>query len=247
MVKNENSNMYSNRRKKNGNVAALRGCSLDCDYCAFERLVKLNKECPKCAVFEPHFHPEALNKNPPQTKKDEFLTIGLSSDISFAKEDEMLAILDYCNKWKDRTFMIQSKNPLFFHTFDCPKNLILGTTIETNKATFASKTFKFNSYEEISKAPKPYTRFNAMYGLDAKITVTAEPLLDFDLDIFSKAIIDLRPDWIWLGYDSKPERNHLPEPELKKTLALIDVLERNGIKVHRKKIRPAWWELEGKI
>jgi hypothetical protein len=72
--------------------------------------------------------------------------------------------------------------------------------------------------------------------------VTIEPVLDFDLDNLEYWMIELQPKWIWVGYDSHPERNRLPEPELDKTMELIDRLRENKLKVIEKLLREAWWE-----
>jgi len=52
----------------------------------------------------------------------------------------------------------------------------------------------------------------------------------------------LLDEWVWIGYDSKPKRNFLPEPLLAKTQEFINRLEDAGVSVHQKLIRKAWYE-----
>lgn len=232
--------MYIERK---GNIAAFRGCSFNCCYCAFRNTLSRSK-CQQDREFKPHAHLEVLNKRPPPTKEGEFLTIGMNGDISFLniEKGELLAILDYCCTWKDRIFLLQTKNPEFFLNFICPENVILGTTLETNRFTLPPNPSIHGSYRSVSEAPSPDDRFYAMHDLTAKKVLTIEPILDFDLEPFANAIINLKPEWVWVGYDSKPYRNHLPEPTLEKTEDLIKQLIDNGISVRQKLIRKAWFE-----
>lgn len=232
--------MYKERK---ANIAAFRGCRFNCCYCAFRNTLSRSK-CQDDRTFKPHAHLEVLQKTPPKTKEGEFVTIGMNGDISFLniKNGELLAILDYCCKWKDRTFLLQSKDPEFFHEFVCPENVILGTTMETNRFTFPRNPSMHGSYRSISEAPSINDRFDSMYELKAKKVITIEPILDFDHEPFLNAIIDLKPEWVWIGYDSKPNRNHLPEPTLEKTQELIKHLEDADISVRQKLIRKAWYE-----
>lgn len=232
--------MYSERV---GNISAFRGCGFGCTYCAFKRLIQMNKKCPQCATFEPHFHPEALERKPPKTKEGEFLTIGLASDISFMPWNEFERVLNYCHKWKDRTFLIQSKDPEFFtkHFINCD-NVIIGTTIESDCWWWDDPKLKINiRYDQISKAPFPAKRYEPMRVLNCRKAVTIEPILSFNLDTFSRMLINLRPKIVWVGYDSG--NNKLPEPSLQKTRQLIDDLRAHGLDVHEKLLRKAWWEL----
>lgn len=224
--------MYKERK---ANIAAFRGCDFNCVYCAFSKMLKLSN-CPMCKSFKPHSHMEVLGKTPPKTKEGEFLTIGLSSDISFMDVTNFYDVLDYCSKWGDRTFLIQSKNPEWFLQFyhRITSNVIIGTTIESNR-------FKGINYKDLSKGPNSYYRYCAMVKLNCRKAVTIEPILDFN-GVFEKWIQDIKPEIVWIGYDSRPNRNHLPEPTLQKTQELIKCLEDSGISVHQKLIRKAWYE-----
>lgn len=231
--------MYEQRA---GNVPAFRGCRFSCIYCAFKRLVQMNKECQKCATFEPHSHMDALSRKPPKTESNQFVTIGLSGDISFATDEEMEAIRHYCWLWAKHTFLIQSKDPSCFEGYNWPENVVLGTTIETNYFTFPENESIHGSYRSISGAPAPKDRkeFLREHAKDNEVAVTIEPILDFDPDTLEYWMIELQPKWVWIGYDSGNHR--LPEPELEKTMDLIDRLKQNGLTVFTKQLRKAWWE-----
>ncbi len=230
-----------------GNISAFRGCSYSCSYCAFRGTLR-RSPCEKCRTFEPHAHLEALNRNPPRTKESEFLTIGLTGDLSFASDTTMQAIIHYCQVWSDHTFMIQSKNPAFFLEYKFPENVILDTTIETNREHIWGINDPLEiryDYQDISGAPLPENRYEAMLklGLGQRKAITVEPVLDFDLEILAQWIINMNPKIVWIGYDN---HNHkLPEPPMSKTEALIERLKEatsNESKVVEKTIRKAWWE-----
>jgi len=218
-----------------GNISVFRGCSYSCFYCAFRTSLR-RSPCEKCRIFEPHAHLEVLDKTPPKTKPDEFITIGLTGDISFMDLTDFWKVIEYCRKWKDSTFLIQSKKPWYFLQFlehiaplRIPDNLILGTTIETNKPT--------NKY---SKAPEPVLRGYAMKLLDCRKEVTIEPITDFDMDIMVKWMKAIAPEICYIGYNSK-DKIMLPEPSLEKTQELIEKLQ-EFTEVRTKLMRKAWWE-----
>ncbi len=217
--------MYSERV---GNISAFRGCFHHCIYCAFRNTLS-RSTCKKCRDFEPHAHLEVLNKKPPKTKGDEFLTIGLTGDLSFASDTTMQAIIHYCSLWSDRTFLIQSKDPSIFPVYKFPENVILGTTIETNKQS-----------DKYSKAPHPYLRYREMKELNHRKEVTIEPIMYFDLTTMVKWIKEIDPVFVYVGYNSN-EKIILPEPPIKKTLLLIEELSR-FTEVRTKLLRKTWWE-----
>lgn len=233
----ERSKMYSKRRK---NIGSFRGCGYDCIYCAFRKTLS-RVTCPKCKAFEPHEHLESFHQKPLKTAEGEFNTIGLSGDIAFASDTWFLRTQEYCAKWKDRTFLVQSKNPMCLVTRLWTQNVVLGTTIETNRTRFSGMS-KYRKYEDISKAPVPIARKEQLrqFAKDNKVAVTIEPIMDFDLTVLWYWMVELQPKWIWIGYDSG---NHkLPEPELEETQQLIEELREAGFEVFEKLLRPAWWE-----
>ncbi|MFH0904494.1 MAG: hypothetical protein V1854_04820 [Methanobacteriota archaeon] len=250
--------MYKQRK---ANIAVFRGCKFDCCYCAFRNTLRFNTECPECLTFSPHVHWESPTKTPPKTKDGEFITIGLNGDISFATDTQILSFLRYCREWGDRNFMIQTKDPRRLCGWNryIPKNVTIGTTIESDYPQLFKRKliepkivdnriisdYELLIYSDISKAPFPEKRYEAMQCLRVhnKIALTIEPILEFDIDKFIKWIKVLTPlEYLWIGYDSKPEINHLPEPPLAKTQDFIKRLADAGISVHQKLIRKAWYE-----
>ena len=242
------SKMYSQRVK---NIPVMRYCGFNCVYCAFQKFQKISK-CLDCRENNIHSHLEVLQRTPPKTKEGEFITVGLSGDVSFMHISDFIQVVGYCRKWSDRTFLIQSKDPSYFVAFEengftFPDNVILGTTIETNRIYLSYPDCTINRYFEISKAPLTYRRWLAMLELTCRKAVTIEPILDFGLDVMVKWIKDIAPEFVYIGFcnDGKQgKRLKLPEPSLDKTLGLINALEIAGIDVRRKTLRPAWYEIE---
>ena len=69
------------------------------------------------------------------------------------------------------------------------------------------------------------------------IEPTVEPVLDFDLDIFSDWIETIQPEYIWLGYNSRSKQVDLPEPSDEKLISLISRLKTSGINIREKELR----------
>lgn len=235
--------MYSKRK---ANIAAFRGCYFGCTYCAFRNSLK-RSACLKCRDFEPHEHLESFNKTPPRTSESEgdFVTLGMNGDIAFAPDTWFLKAVEYCERWYDRTFMVQSKHPQMLARWNWPSNVVLGTTIETNRTNIWTADEPLNcriDYADLSGAPNPVIRKETLITHDRDVAVTIEPVLDFELYVLLNWMIELQPKIIWIGYDSRPERNKLPEPELAKTEELIDRLRENHLRVEEKLLRKAWWE-----
>lgn len=236
--------MYKERKT---NIAVFRGCNFNCCYCAFRKsLWRLS--CLDCKGFKPHSHIEVLRKTSPSTKKGEFVTIGLTGDISFMDGGEFYQVLEYCHNHPFTTFLIQSKNPEYFLTWQyvIPRNVILGTTIETDLLITTNMGVGMYEHDSsyqiriISNAPSFRNRYNAMLKLNCRKAVTIEPIMFF-LNL-GEIIKNIHPEFLWIGYDSKPEKNHLPEPTFDMTLKLIKDLIDSGIPVHQKLIRKAWYE-----
>ena len=92
-----------------------------------------------------------------------------------------------------------------------PENVVLGSTIETNR-----------DYS-VSKAPKTTERYEFMKKLSfKKKIVSIEPIMDFDLEIFVSWIKEINPVLVHVGYDNY--NNNLAEPTLSKTKQLMEQL-----------------------
>lgn len=130
-----------------------------------------------------------------------------------------------------KVYYIQTKRPKYCGQFldELPPEVVLVTTLETNRD---------EGYKAVSKAPPPTVRYQQFIDLDwPRKVLTIEPIMDFDHDVFLKMIVELDPEYVWIGYNSKPKQVQLPEPSMAKTERLIDALEAKGIEVRRKTLR----------
>jgi DNA repair photolyase len=210
------------------------GCEYDCVYCmsSFKRQMKRRKKhCFDCYDFKPHFHAERLDNSLPRTNGNDFIFCCDMGDVAFCRPNWMQQILARIRHLPDRTFLIQSKNPGIFRNYRFPENVLLGTTIETDRDKL---------YQGISSAPLPSQRYRAMMKLrHSRKIVTIEPILDFGVEILEEWVGKIGPETCYVGYDSK--RNFLPEPELSKVKTLMKRLKETT-NVKAKTIRKAWWE-----
>jgi DNA repair photolyase len=224
------------------------GCEHDCVYCrpSFQRQAKRRKKwCKLCYNFEPHFHPERLNKIP----KAKTIFACAYGDIAFAKIEWVGEIVKAIEEHPEKTFYIQTKRPRILadikELFGIPENVKLGITVETDSELFATPS-EYKRYWQISCAPNPSKRLSDTFFIITRGCeidyVTIEPILDFSWD-FVRRLKLLNPEFVYIGYD-----NHnckLPEPPLEKTLKLIEELEK-FTEVRLKTIRRAWWEADAR-
>ena len=223
----------------------LVGCSHNCVYCwARRQAQRQKKNCPKCGWFTPHLHKERLNR---KFKPNTLVFVSDMGDLFCGRSgyEEIIAVLDVIRKYPQTTFFLETKNPRRMVDFasDIPKNVILSTTIETNFMCDKHPAIGLWWYEDISNAPHPANRYHYMTHTDLKAFkkhISIEPILEFDLDVILKWILNIKPEFgVSIGYDNYNHR--LPEPPLSKTLRLIEILEKRGVKVERKTLRKAWW------
>ena len=100
----------------------------------------------------------------------------------------IMRVFDWLNKYPNNTYLLQSKNPKRFMEYNFPKNMVLGTTIESNR-----------DHEGISKAPIIVDRISAMIELRKKgcrTMVTIEPVLKFDVFEMVDILRIIKPEWI---------------------------------------------------
>ncbi len=191
------------------------GCEYDCHYCrkSFQAQMKRQKHnCDDCYTYTPHFHPERLRQSLPKTTGDEFIWACSSGDITFAKKEWIEQILDRIRELPFKTFFFQSKNPKCFRDYKFPKNVLLGTTIESNRI-----------YKTISKAPIINNRLWDFKDIKhPRKVVTIEPIMDFDYWTLRRWIYSLHPERVYVGYDTK--KSGLEEPPFSKTVQLITTL-----------------------
>jgi hypothetical protein len=183
--------------------------------------------CPLCETYTPHEHPERLTqegRKPRIRTKKLIIWFCDQGDVAFCRPEYFRRIIAEARLYPDKTIYFQSKSPSYFEQFvgEFPSNVILLTTLETNKD---------EGYELISKAPKPSVRYKDFLALNyPRKVVTAEPVMDFDLDIFVDWMNSIKPEYVWLGLNSRPRQVHLLEPSHEKLLLFLDKLEQRGIK-----------------
>ena len=61
--------------------------------------------------------------------------------------------------------------------------------------------------------------------------------MDFDVEVFPRWIADLQPEYVWLGYNSRPAQVQLPEPHPDKLRTLVRTLASAAITVRPKDLR----------
>lgn len=186
---------------------AIKGkCSHDCSYC----FMKIWGEQPPLRLDE----------------KELLANLGEGNFIFVCHTVDMFAE-DVPSKWITRVlgrlccyplnkYLLQSKNPKRYLDFLglYPNNVILGTTIETNRNIVKSKAPPFKERSQI------------LAGLSKQgylTMVTIEPIFDFDLNALVELVLQASPEWVNIGADSK--RHNLPEPPKEKIEALIKALE----------------------
>jgi len=227
-------------------INAFVGCLHDCVYCvpSFQRICKWSK-CPLHRSYTPHPHLERLKKRPPKTHGDEFIFFPSCGDLAFASREIIYAHIEYAKEYPDRTFLIQSKDTEWMPNYEFPDNIILGTTIETDRVTFNTPS-KYKTYSQISKAPFPYWRIEYLAKVHHPYKLVAvEPILQFSPELakwLTKMRYTCRRLIVYVGYDNHKCR--LPEPKLTETLKLINELKSilPPIDLRLKTIRKAWWE-----
>jgi len=201
------------------------GCDFYCKYCWARRQARrMIHICEKCGNFIPHLHEERLSKVP---KKGLIFVCDMGDLFSYSIKDEwILKVLDTIRKVQTADFFLETKNPeRYFDFIDVmPENVILSTTIETNR------NYNF------SKAPPVEERYKAMKNLKwHKKHISIEPIMDFDIVKLTAWILQIKPLFVSVGYDNY--NNKLPEPPLQKVQTLIEILEKNNIEVERKTLR----------
>jgi hypothetical protein len=224
------------------------GCKYDCVYCrqSYQNLLKWQR-CSKCKAFEPHDHPDRLtwkkifDKVKTETgSRDGSSTIlwpCATGDITFADPKYMRKIIEFFKEKEAefKGFYWQSKDPkcLAQYLKYLPKNSYLLTTLETNRD---------EGYRKISQAPLPSQRIKDFLSLDWPHKIlTLEPLYEFDLDVMYNTLQQIKPECIWIGYNSRnPDFLGLVEPENEKVGELIKFATSLKIEVIWKHNRDAW-------
>ena len=189
-------------------------CLHDCSYC----YMKTIPQYQHLLLAENEFKTDLGNGNR--------IFIGSSTD-AFAEDvpsEWIVRILDYCyqnhNAEAPNAYLLHSKNPKRFLEFiDHPimERVIFCTTIETNRF-----------YPEImNNAPKIEERVEAMEEIAKQgfpLLVTAEPLMQFDLEEMVALIKRCNPKWVNIGRNSCRSIT-LPEPTREEVQQLVSELK----------------------
>ena len=205
------------------------GCLHDCSYCYMKRY---NEEVGKILLASWEFRTGLGTGNS--------IFIGSSTDM-FADNIPsgwIKKVLDYCYQTNDpvkpNTFLLQSKNPKRFLEFlnhPFMERAVLCTTIESNRF-----------YPDImNNAPQIEERVKAMEeiaGKGFKTMVTAEPLMEFDLDEMLSIIKRCKPRLVNIGRNTHRDIL-LPEPPSEKVQKMIDELKQ-FTKVNVKENAKVW-------
>ncbi len=222
------SKMYAGTKTWN----PFKGCEFDCTYCGptFKAQAKRQKHnCTECYNYAPHYHPERIKKIPSAAT----VFVCGNADVKFCDTDYLKQIIEAIRKHrrKDKTFYLQSKEPACLEPVLglLPENVVLVTTLETNRD---------QGYDLVSKAPPPSVRFEQFLKLDyPRKVITAEPIMDFDLKVFARWMIKIKPEYLWLGLNSHPRTVKLPEPKPEKLHKLAETVLAKGIAVRGKSLR----------
>ncbi|MBM4305109.1 MAG: hypothetical protein FJ123_00080 [Deltaproteobacteria bacterium] len=207
------------------------GCNFDCVYCKanYRHIVWLNGirwNCTDCQTYIPHNHPERLDRMP----SDRVIFVLSNGDISFCDPvflDEIVDVMKN-DKKEGRVFLLQSKNPACFANIlqELPQNVVLMTTIETNRDSM---------YSGVSKAPLPSQRFQDFLQLAwPRKAMVMEPILKFDLDIIKQWAMQLKPEVIFIGLESHRKCKDLVEPSPSEVEELHRDLRALGFKTYDK-------------
>jgi len=211
------------------------GCEFQCSYCYVDEQYKRFSKCKDCLAKKPHFHEERMQQ---KFKPGKTVFVESTGDPSFIPPDIFREIIDHLVEFPDTRFMLQSKNPIYFRDFVFPRNVWLGTTIETDIDALA---------EVYSEAPVPSLRANGLWLVKheqqkSEIYLTIEPILVFDFLKMRDIVEYLKPAEVFIGRDN--HGNKLPEPSEKDLMCLVVELEYllDEGHIHRKTLGPAWWE-----
>jgi protein gp37 len=182
-------------------------------YCWARRLAK-NLKMRKYSGSHRIFHAQ-LNR---KFKKDDFVFVCDMKDL-FEITVPNHIIQSVLDKIKDSParFLLLTKNPVRYFSFDLPSNCVAGATIETDLHRF--------------------DRLASMRDLKHKKMVSVEPILCFSPK-FLWWILAIKPEFVVVGYDNY--KNRLDEPSLDMTRALIRGLKAHKIKVYEKTVREKW-------
>jgi hypothetical protein len=202
------------------------GCQHDCTYCWARKLAetKLKGTERYKDGFKPQFIEKELHKS---FKSRDFVFVCDMGDLfgSWVPYDWIRTVLNRISMM-NATFLLLTKNPSRYLHFEIPENCVCGATVESDIE------------HNVTKAEYPSYRLVAMTILNHPRKMLAiEPIQRFNLDSFTHQILQIKPEFVAVGYNNYA--SDLPEPSMHDTFRLIENLEQAGIKVYRKTLREA--------
>ncbi len=207
------------------------GCKHHCysDGCWAARIALRLKENPYVKRYRDGFdHPKLIEQELKKVWKPNVVVFVVSMGdmwAAYIKDEWIDQVLKACRNSPGTIFFFETKNPMRYYDWLelIPENVILSSTIETNR--------DYN----LSEAPEVKERYLAMKQLQWQSKhVSIEPIVDFDLKVVVRWFRDIEPIIVSVGYDNYG--CGLPEPSLSKTMKLIGELKK-FTKVERKQLR----------
>ena len=215
----------------------ITGCTHKCKYCWATKLAEGKlKDVPRYKNgFIPTIIEAELKKS--LTKNETYFVSSMGDMWCEGVPTHWIkTVINRCKEMdKSITFMFLTKNPERYVTYftmypeDYQDNFILGATIETDLDPSCA-----------SEAPNHVLRWICMCNnvlKDKRKFISIEPIIDFNLDNFTKNILDINPEFVYVGYDNYSSGLH--EPDLRKVKMFITNLSEAGIEVRIKTLREA--------
>ena len=222
----------------------FKGCRNGCGYCvkSFQQQAKRQKQnCMKCYTFEPHNHFERMKGRTPVTRGEQFIFFPKGGDPCYATAVEFKQMLTFIRANPQSRFLIQTKRPKFLLKHcPLPANVLVGITLESTESNYITPVDA--NYKQISPRSTPLLERAEIFATvpHAHKSVTIEPILQFNLKKMLEVMHAIKPEVVYVGYDTK--KCKLPEPTLAETTELINALKQEGFHVRLKQIRRAWYE-----
>jgi DNA repair photolyase len=214
----------------------ISGCLYNCKYCWARDLAETKLKTSKryAKGFKPSLNESEFNS---KFGKGDLIFVSDMGDMfaDFTPTEWIKQVLDHIRQFPEADFLFMTKNPRrYLELLPCiPENAILGATIETTSDEIVLT-------DKVSNAPLPTQRYEAMKELDWKRKIVSiEPIMEFDLNLFSKWIEEINPIIVYVGYDNYCHK--LREPTLKQTTELMEKLSETSL-VIKKTLRLAWFE-----
>jgi DNA repair photolyase len=202
------------------------GCVFSCQYCWAKKLVdhKLGRTKKYRDVkFTPAFHEKEMNATFGRNNTYFVVDVGdmWSSVIPEVWINKVIEKLDKAHPSNEFWFL--TKNPERYakyfleHNYEHRTNFVLGATIE---GTW--------DYPNISKAPFMEKRYKAMTNTiiaPYRKFLSIEPVLKFDLKTFVGWIKEIKPEFVYIGFDNYKKLQPAWEPTQKEVDKLIEAIK----------------------